>query len=74
MALMYPWATREYCLWEMSIGQLLYYHNEGIRQKYPSQKSESESKSIADNGREGVLKKREELRALFGDIGSGDDG
>jgi len=35
MALMFPWATKEYLLWEMSLGQLVMYHNLGIEQKYP---------------------------------------
>ena len=35
MALMYPWATKEYLLWEMSLAQLVLYHNIGIDIKYP---------------------------------------
>jgi hypothetical protein len=35
MALLYPWATKEYLLWEMSLAQLILYHNIGIDMKYP---------------------------------------
>ena len=35
MALLYPWATKEYLLWEMSIGQIILYHNLGLEIKYP---------------------------------------
>ena len=34
MALLYPWATKEYLLWEMSIGQIVMYHNLGVEMKY----------------------------------------
>ena len=34
MALLFPWATKEYLLWEMSIGQIVMYHNIGTDQKY----------------------------------------
>lgn len=34
MALMYPWATKEYLLWEMSLGQIVMYHNLGIELKH----------------------------------------
>jgi len=30
MALLYPWATKEYLLWNMTVGQILLYHNKGI--------------------------------------------
>ena len=26
---MYPWATKEYLLWNMTIGQIILYHNKG---------------------------------------------
>lgn len=34
MALLYPWATKEYLLWEMSLGQIILYHNLGIEMRY----------------------------------------
>jgi hypothetical protein len=27
MALLFPWATKEYLLWEMTIGQIIFYSN-----------------------------------------------
>lgn len=27
MALLFPWATKEYLLWHMTIGQIVLYHN-----------------------------------------------
>jgi len=35
MALLFPWATKEYLLWQMSIGQIVMYHNIGVEIKYP---------------------------------------
>ncbi len=32
---MFPWATREYCLWSMTWGQLILYYNRGMDIKYP---------------------------------------
>ena len=34
MALLYPWATKDYLLWEMSLGQIVLYHNIGLEMKY----------------------------------------
>jgi len=30
MALIFPWATKEYLLWEMTIGQIIMYHNKAM--------------------------------------------
>ena len=38
MALLYPWATKEYLLWEMSLGQIVMYHNLGVELKYGGQR------------------------------------
>ena len=35
MALLYPWATKEYLLWDMSLAQIILYHNVGIEISYP---------------------------------------
>ena len=73
MALLYPWATKEYLLWEMSIGQIVLYHNIGMDIKYGTgeetgtgkptlaNKSHAELKAIRDEFREkGLLEKRQE--------------
>ena len=64
MALLYPWATKEYLLWEMTIGQIVLYHNLGIEMKYPSEKPEGGGQSLKDLGPEAAKKIRDELRAL----------
>jgi hypothetical protein len=50
MALLYPWATKDYLLWEMSIGQIILYHNLGIEQKYgkPDHKAKKLSEMTPD--------------------------
>ena len=63
MALMYPWATKEYILWEMSLPQLILYHNLGIEQKYPSP---DEGKSmLRDMTVEEAKAAREEARRIM---------
>jgi hypothetical protein len=64
---MYPWATKEYCLWSCDIGQLVFYYNEGMRQKYPQ--PEKEKNSMANMSPEDREKIRQELHAQFGEIG-----
>ena len=42
MALMYPWATKEYLLWKCSLGQIIMYHNKGAELKFgPVKKPDS---------------------------------
>jgi len=56
MALMYPWATKEYLLWNMTIGQIVMYHNKAMdikngkegKSKFAN-KSASELRKIRDN-------------------------
>lgn len=43
MALMYPWATKEYLLWKMSLGQIFMYYNLGFDQLHGS-KEETEKR------------------------------
>jgi len=69
MALLYPWATREYLLWQMSLDQLLLYHNVGIEQKYGKQTSEP--RKASEMSYEELAAKKAELRELYGDIGNG---
>jgi hypothetical protein len=51
MALLYSWATKEYLLWNMTIGQLIMYHNIGIELKYPTPK-ETKKRSLLDMSKE----------------------
>lgn len=69
MAFMYPWATKEYLLWEMSIGQIIMYFNLGMKKLHPedpnksdrlADKSYQELKEIRDKMiKEGLIKEKE---------------
>jgi len=72
MALLYPWATKEYLLWEMSLSQIILYHNLGIEQKYPRPKDDG-PKTTRDMSYSELKKIRDELRTQYGEIG-GDNG
>jgi hypothetical protein len=64
MGMLYAWATPEYLLWRMTIGQVILMHNRAMEIKYPDpDKKESEFQSADD-----VVAKREELRKLYGAI------
>lgn len=71
MALMYPWATKEYLLWEMDIGQIVMYHNLGIEMKYGKQKDDGDSpaKKASEMSYEELKAVRDQLRAQYGEIG-----
>lgn len=77
MALLYPWATKEYLLWEMTIGQIILYHNGGMRMKYGdgktsspglSDKSVDELRSMRDASRKEIEAERAEMALKYGDI------
>lgn len=73
MALLYPWATKEYLLWHMTIGQLVMYHNLGIELRYGKRDGNGAPRTVKDMSYEEVRARREELRRQYGEIG-GDDG
>ena len=66
MAFMYPWATKEYLLWEMSLGQVILYHNVGVDIKNGTIKKGP--KKLADRSPEELIKIRDELRQKYGAI------
>jgi signal transduction histidine kinase len=79
MALMFPWATKEYLLWNMTIGQIIMYHNKamdiknGTKSSSYKSKSAGELKKIRDNilsGVEEAEKERQaqEMRRKYGDV------
>lgn len=70
MGQMYAWATKEYILWNMTIGQLIMYLNEGIRQKYPDS-GKKQMKRAVEKSHEELKRIKEELRRTYGDIGNG---
>jgi len=71
--MLFPWATKEYLLWEMTIGQVILYHNPGIETRYGKREEpEGEAmKSVDKMTAAEIRAKREELRRQFGDIDGG---
>jgi hypothetical protein len=59
MATLYPWATKEYLLWEMSFPQIIMYHKLGIEAKYPQAKKKKES--LAEMSYDELKAKRQEM-------------
>jgi hypothetical protein len=66
MALLYPWATKEYLLWKMSLGQIILYYNLGTESKYG--KGEGETSSLKNLSHEKLKKLKDELYAQYGEI------
>ena len=62
MALMFPWATKEYLLWEMSIGQIVMYHNLGADIKAGVPADSGNPRSLRNMSVEEVRKIRDDLR------------
>jgi hypothetical protein len=78
MALLYPWATKEYLLWNMTIGQIIFYHNKGIEIKNgivskdgPSllNKSADELRKMRDEYKKQIEIEHKALAEKYGDIG-----
>lgn len=66
MALLYPWATKEYLLWNMTLAQIIMYHNEGIKIKYG--KKDKTPKKASEMTHEELAAVRDELRRQYGEI------
>jgi hypothetical protein len=66
MALLYPWATREYLLWEMSLPQIILYHNMGHELKYGKQEKPVKASDMSYDQLKSI---RDENRRLYGNIG-----
>ena len=65
MALLYPWATKEYLLWKMSLGQIVFYYNLGCDTKYGKQEGTPSLKNMTPDQ---LVKLRAELREQYGEI------
>lgn len=65
---MYPWATKEYLLWEMTIGQIIFYYNKGISIK----NGEKDNVELDGDNLEELKKIREQMREdyrkQYGDV------
>lgn len=65
MALLYPWATKEYLLWNMTIGQIILYHNKGIAIKNGDTGEGSNGPGLVNKPVEELRKMRDDARAQF---------
>ncbi len=63
MGMMYAWATKEYILWQMSLGQLFMYHNLGMEIKYPQ--PEGAQPSIKNLSPKDAAAVRDDARRIF---------
>jgi hypothetical protein len=67
MALLFPWATKEYLLWEMSLGQILLYHNLAIEIKYGKPENNG-VEGFAEKSPDEIRRIRDQYRTQYGDI------
>lgn len=65
MGLMYSWATKEYLLWEMTIGQIILYLNKGIKIQNGEKE---EAPGLANKSVDELRAIRDEYRRKYGDI------
>jgi hypothetical protein len=65
MGMLYAWATPEYLLWHMTIGQVIMLHNYAVEIRSPDTESDT---GTTLKSADAVRAKREELRKLYGDI------
>ena len=73
MALLFPWATKEYLLWEMSLGQIVMYHNIGIELKYGTgTHSKGKTKTLVGASHAELVRARAEARRQLGIPEDGD--
>jgi hypothetical protein len=63
---MYPWATKEYLLWNMSLGQIIMYMSIGHEQKHG--KREASKPTYQGKSHEELSAIREQLRQQYGAI------
>jgi hypothetical protein len=65
MGMLYAWATPEYVMWHMTIGQAILLHNHAVDIRNPKPEVE---KGSSFQSAEDVKRKREELVQLYGAI------
>jgi hypothetical protein len=65
MGLMYSWATKEYLLWEMTIGQIILYLNKGIKIQNGEKE---ESPGLVEKSADELRAIRDEYKRKYGDI------
>jgi hypothetical protein len=67
MALLFPWATKEYLLWKMSLGQIIMYHNLGVEIKYGT--GDKSKSSLANKSPKELRRIKDQLKKQYGEIG-----
>ena len=67
---MFPWATKEYLLWNMTIGQILMYNNYGWAIKNGT--SATQTKTLSNMSASEVRKFRDDMRSKMEKIESVD--
>lgn len=67
MARMYPWATKEYLLWECTIGQIILYHNLGV-ERINGSSPDSGKDTLTNKSYEELKAIKDELKQQYGDI------
>lgn len=75
MALLFPWATKEYLLWKMSIGQIVMYHNIGTDLKYGTGETTNGKPTLMNKSHSELKAKRQQLIAqgLIEEAGANDE-
>ena len=68
MGCLYSWATKEYILWNMTIGQVFMYVNRGIEFKYPKPTDKNRDYEEVAAARDELREMFPELRERYGDI------
>jgi hypothetical protein len=69
MALLYPWATKEYLLWNMTIGQIYMYIGKATQIKGGEKESTAiDSDDITELKKIREQMKQEELKKQYGNI------
>lgn len=70
---MYSWATKEYLLWNMTLGQIILYHNKGIQIQSGIKESECEldKENISELKKITEQMKLEEMKRKYGEIENG---
>jgi len=68
MALLFPWATKEYLLWEMNLGQIIMYYNIGMEIKNGKPKQENRLPSLSEKPHAELQAYKEELKQKYGRI------
>lgn len=68
MGLLFAWATPEYLLWQMTIGQIVLYHNLGLEIKYPKPPEDDKPGGLSGMSYEQLQEWRDQQKGKYGAI------